>query len=84
MPIPPLSYRRCLIFMAPITTGTTVAALGYPVISVLSVASELLIANMIILTAVFGSDKLSERAFRLLRWAAGASEPQGPRYIKRS
>jgi hypothetical protein len=84
MPIPPLPHRRCLICMAPVAIDTTAAALGYPAIAVLSVASELLVANTIILTAVFGSDVLSERAFRLLRWATGASEPQGPKHTKRA
>lgn len=84
MPIPPLPYWRTLIFTAPVATGSTVAAFSYPEVTVLSIASELLIANMIILTAVFGSDRLSERAFRLLRWAVGASEPDRPRSIERS
>lgn len=81
MPIPPLPYQRCLICIAPIATGATVV---YPTIAVLSTAAELLVANMIILTAVFGSDRLSERAFRLLRWTTGASGPEGPKHTKRS
>ncbi|MFI7538527.1 hypothetical protein [Streptosporangium sp. NPDC049376] len=34
-----------------------------------------LIAVTVVAVALFGSDRLSERAFRLLRWAADRPEP---------
>jgi hypothetical protein len=44
----------------------------------ITLAIELLAVLSVIGTALFGSQALSERAFRLLRWAANRSEPSAP------
>jgi hypothetical protein len=36
---------------------------------------EVAVVAMIMVAALFGSATVSERAFRLLRWAAGRAEP---------
>jgi hypothetical protein len=46
-------------------------------------AAELLAVLAVIGTALFGSQARSERAFRLLRWAADRPEPPGPAGIGR-
>jgi hypothetical protein len=43
---------------------------------------ELAAALTIIGTALFGSQALSERGFRLLRWIANRPEPPGPRQVQ--
>lgn len=66
--------------------GVSLASLGTPAgISVADpllghavLAIELLAVLAVIGTALFGSQALSERAFRLLRWAANRPEPPAP------
>lgn len=68
------------------TTGIGLTSLGAPVgigvadpvLSKVAIAIELAIALAVIGTALFGSQSLSERAFRLLRWIANRPEPPGP------
>ena len=40
--------------------------------------AELVVALTVVITALFGSQALSERAFRLLRWIANRPEPACP------
>jgi hypothetical protein len=49
-----------------------------PLLGVTALAIELAVALAIVGTALFGSQVLSERAFRLLRWIANRPEPPGP------
>jgi hypothetical protein len=66
--------------------GVGVASAGTPIgISVLHpsvgvalMIVELSIALTIIATALFGTDELSGRAFRLLRWIGNRPEPASP------
>lgn len=66
--------------------GAAAASLGTPIgIGVLHpmfgqviVVIEIVMVLTIILTALFGSQTLSERAFRLLRWVGNRSEPPPP------
>ncbi len=66
--------------------STTVASLGAPVgIGVLHpmlgeaiAVIEVVVVLTIIATALFGSRVLSDRAFRLLRWAGNRPEPPAP------
>ncbi len=66
--------------------GIGLAALGRtigigvadPLLARAALAIELAVALTIIGTALFGSQALSERAFRLLRWVANRPEPAGP------
>jgi uncharacterized membrane protein YdcZ (DUF606 family) len=61
--------------------GTT--ALLHPwlgaVLAVAALATAATVMLVLIGAAVFGSERLSERAFRLLRWAADRPEPRSPR-----
>ena len=50
----------------------------HPFIGVGMAIVELAVALTIIGTALFGSQELSERAFRLLRWIANQPEPPTP------
>jgi hypothetical protein len=66
--------------------GTGVASIGTPaVIGLLHPAlgmafalTEIAVAVMIIVVALFGSKTLSNRAFRLLRWFGRQAEPPAP------
>lgn len=49
-----------------------------PVFGEIVAGSELAVMLTILGTALFGSQTLSERAFRLLRWIGNRSEPPGP------
>ncbi len=42
------------------------------------VITEIVVALTVIAVALFGSQALSERAFRLLRWFGNRPEPPGP------
>jgi hypothetical protein len=59
--------------------GTPIGiGLADPVLGQVALAIELFVVLAVIGTALFGSQDLSERAFRLLRWIANRSEPPGP------
>ena len=66
--------------------GAGIASLGtpvgigvvHPVLGELAAAIEVVVALTIFGTALFGSQALSERAFRLLRWIGNQPEPPGP------
>jgi hypothetical protein len=68
------------------TVGTGIASLGTPavfwivcpVLGVVIAAIEAAAMLTIIGTALFGSQALSERAFRLLRWLVNRPEPPSP------
>jgi hypothetical protein len=68
------------------TVGTGIASLGTPaviwivcpVLGVVVAAIEAATMLTIIGTALFGSQALSERAFRLLRWLGNRPEPSSP------
>jgi hypothetical protein len=68
------------------TAGIGLTSLGAPIgigvadplLGQIAIAIELAVALTIIGTALFGSQALSERAFRLLRWIANRPEPPGP------
>lgn len=49
-----------------------------PVLGSIAFVTELAVALTIIGTALFGSQALSDRAFRLLRWIANRPEPPAP------
>lgn len=71
------------------TAGIGLTSLGAPIgigvadplLGQIAIAIELAVALTIICTAIFGSQALSERAFRLMRWIANRPEPPacGPR-----
>jgi hypothetical protein len=42
------------------------------------VAVELLVVLVVMGAALFGSQEISERAFRLLRWVSNRPEPEAP------
>jgi hypothetical protein len=66
--------------------GVGIASLGTPVgigvahlvLGEIIAAAEVMVALTITGTALFGSQALSERAFRLLRWLRNRPEPLGP------
>jgi hypothetical protein len=49
-----------------------------PILGSIAFVIELAVAVTIIGTALFGSQALSDRAFRLLRWIANRPEPPAP------
>jgi hypothetical protein len=56
--------------------GTPIGiGMAYHVLGEVTAASELAVALTIIGTALFGSQSLSERSFRLLRWIGNRPEP---------
>jgi hypothetical protein len=65
---------------AGITALGTPVGIGmlHPVLGEIIVGVEVVVALIIIGTALFGSAALSERAFRLLRWVANRPEPRAP------
>jgi hypothetical protein len=50
----------------------------HPALGAIIVGIELMVTLTIISTALFGSQALSERAFRLLRWLGNRPEPPSP------
>ncbi|RBQ16525.1 hypothetical protein DP939_29855 [Spongiactinospora rosea] len=66
--------------------GTGAAVLGAPAaawladprLGVLVSGAGLALVVIIALAALFGSHRISERAFRLLRWITGRAEPRAP------
>ena len=62
------------------TTLGTPVALGvlHPMLGEAIAVVEIVVVLTIIVTALFGSQALSERAFRLLRWSGNRPEPPGP------
>jgi hypothetical protein len=68
------------------TAGIGVTSLGTPigigvadpVLGSIAFVIELAVALTIISTALFGSQPISNRAFRLLRWIANRPEPPAP------
>jgi len=68
------------------TAGVGIVSLGtpagigmlHPVFGEIIVAVEAAVGLAIILTALFGSQALSERAFRLLCWLGNRPEPPSP------
>jgi hypothetical protein len=68
------------------TAGIGLTSLGTPIgvgvadplIGQIAIAIELAVALTVIGTALFGSQALSERAFRLLRWITNRPEPPSP------
>jgi hypothetical protein len=62
-----------------ISVGTpAVAGLLHPLLGVALAVIEIVVTVMIIVVALFGSQALSDRAFRLLRWFGGRPEPPAP------
>ncbi|GAA0371403.1 hypothetical protein GCM10009530_21960 [Microbispora corallina] len=60
------------------TLAAAVPAAGgavHPALSTVLAGLEGAVGLTIMATALFGSDRLSERAFRLLRWIADRPEP---------
>jgi hypothetical protein len=68
------------------SVGTGVVSLGaptgiaalHPLLGGVIASVELVVILTIIGTALFGSQVLSDRAFRLLRWIGNRPEPPGP------
>lgn len=56
----------------------TISALMNPVLGQMLVVAELTALLVIAATALFAAQHVSERAFRLLRWAADRPEPAAP------
>lgn len=62
--------------------GLGVPALAWSVhaaLGVTLVVFEALVAVVVVGAALFGSEVISERAFRLLRWLSNRPEPEAPR-----
>lgn len=62
-----------------VSVGTPLgAAVLRPLLGEVMTAVELVVILTVLGTALFGSQTLSERAFRLLRWLGNRPEPPGP------
>jgi hypothetical protein len=53
-------------------------AMLHPLLGEVIAITEIVVALTVIAVALFGSQALSERAFRLLRWVGNRSEPAAP------
>ena len=53
-------------------------AVPHPLLGMVMAVIELAVILTVLGTALFGSQTLSERAFRLLRWFGNRPEPPGP------
>jgi hypothetical protein len=64
---------------AAISVGAPVGiGVFHPMLGEVVAVTEVVVVLTIIATALFGSQSLSERAFRLLRWFGNRPEPQTP------
>ena len=62
-----------------VSVGTPLGiAMLHPLLGQVLAVVELVMILTVLGTALFGSQRLSERAFRLLRWLADRPEPPGP------
>lgn len=59
--------------------GPALAWWANSALGVMVTIAELAVAVTVVTTALFGSEIISERAFRLLRWLANRPEPQSPK-----
>ncbi len=50
----------------------------HPLLGQVIAVTEMVVALIVIAVALFGSETLSERAFRLLRWFGNRPEPPAP------
>jgi hypothetical protein len=85
----PHSPVRYLSGLRPLGVGMTSAGIPagigalHPLFGEILAGAELAVILAVTLTVIgtllYGSDVLSERAFRLLRWIANRPEPPGPR-----
>lgn len=73
LPVPPMVPRAGV--SAGILGAPVAAWLVTPLLGVMVVGAELTVVLTVVFTALFGSEQLSDRAFRLLRWAWNRSEP---------
>jgi hypothetical protein len=61
-----------------VSIGTPLGAAAlHPLLGEVMTAVELMVILTVLGTALFGSNTLSERAFRLLRWLRDRPEPPG-------
>jgi hypothetical protein len=69
-----------LIGSVGVSLGTLVVGIGMPrpLFGVAIAAAEIIVALTIFATALFGSQALSDRSFRLLRWFGNRPEPPTP------
>jgi hypothetical protein len=66
------------------SAGTPIGiSVVHPSVGVALMIVEVSVALTIIATALFGTDELSDRAFRLLRWIGNRPEPAGPHKARR-
>jgi hypothetical protein len=70
-------WRSAAAGAAGIGTPTTLSVL-HPLLGGIVALIELTVVLTIFGTALFGSETLSQRAFRLLRWAVNRPEPPAP------
>lgn len=72
-----LSWRTKAVSVGSVGSPICIGIL-HPLVGELVAAIEVMAILAILGTALFGSEILSERAFRLLRWIANRSEPPSP------
>lgn len=83
-PAPSASTRERVPWRPAVTGATTVGTpvgigMLHPLLGEVIAITEIVVAITVIAVALFGSQALSERAFRLLRWFGNRSEPAAPR-----
>lgn len=72
----PLPWRIAGIGL---TVGTPIGiSVASPVLGIIVIAIAMIIALAIAGTALYGSQLLSERGFRMMRWLANRPEPPAP------
>jgi len=70
-------WRPAIAGVATLGTPVGIGAL-HPMLGEVIAGGEGVVALTIIAVALFGSQTLSDRAFRLLRWFANRPEPPAP------
>jgi len=72
------TLKRPLGLGAGVIGAPTAVYFVYPTVGLILGACELSIFMIVLVTALFGTSTLSERAFRLLRWLADRPEYAAP------
>jgi len=80
-PSPPgrerVPWRPTVVSAASLGTPVGIGML-HPLVDEVIAIAEIVVALTVIVVALFGSQALSERAFRLLRWFGDRPEPPAP------
>jgi hypothetical protein len=82
---PPQAFSHIGVSAGILGVPVGAAWLTMPLFGVIVSAAEVAVVLVVVLTALYGSDRNSDRAFRLLRWSLNRSEPpaERPRRVRK-